>query len=127
MQVQKLKVKLPSGKEVGLVDALLFCYDISDTDFKVLKELIKGGPKGEDELSANLKLSKASINRALNKLLSIGFVQRTKEQSSKGGRPKFIYSAISPDELINKISRDFEYCAKTFISLLPAELSGLLE
>jgi predicted transcriptional regulator len=122
MEVQKFKVRLPSGKEVGLLDALLFCYDISDTDFKVLKELIKKGPKNEDELAAELKLSKASVNRSLNKLLSIGFVQRMKDQSSKGGRPRFIYSAISSDEIVNKITRDFEYCAKIFISITPAEL-----
>ena len=122
MEVQKLKVRLPSGKEVGLLDALLFCYDISDTDFKVLKELIKNGPKNEDELASSLKLSKASVNRSLNKLLSIGFVQRMKDQSSKGGRPRFIYTAINPDELVEKISKDFEYCAKIFISITPAEL-----
>jgi predicted transcriptional regulator len=122
MKVKKFKVRLPSGKEVGLLDALLFCYDISDTDFKVLKESIKNGPINEDEVAAELKLSKASVNRSLNKLLSIGFVQRMKDQSSKVGRSRFIYSAISSDEIVNKVSRDFEYCAKIFISITPAEL-----
>ncbi len=122
MEVQKLKVRLPSGKEVGLLDALLFCYDISDTDFKVLKELIRNGPRNEDDLAYALKLSKASVNRALNKLLSIGFVQRMKDQSSKGGRPRFIYSAISTEELNAKITKDLEYCAKIFINITPAEL-----
>ncbi len=40
MEVQKLKARLPSGREVGLVEALSFCYDISDTDFQILKALI---------------------------------------------------------------------------------------
>lgn len=102
MEVQKLKVRLPSGKEVGLLDALLFCYDVSDTDFKVLKELITNGPKNEDDLASSLKLSKASVNRSLNKLLSIGFVQRMKDQSSKGGRPRFIYTAVNSEELVEK-------------------------
>lgn len=122
MEVQKLKVRLPSGKEVGLVEALSFCYDISDTDFQVLLALVNYGEKTEDELAAALKLSKASINRSVNKLISIGFVERVKDQSTKGGRPRYIYKALAPDLLVTKIAKDFEYCAKLFSEITPHEI-----
>ena len=124
MEVQKLKARLPSGREVGLVEALSFCYDISDTDFQILRALINLGPKTEDDLASVLKLSKASINRSVNKLISIGFVERVKDQGSKGGRPRYIYKAVDSDFLVEKMSKDFEYCAKLFSALTPSELKS---
>ncbi|MBW9140470.1 MAG: MarR family transcriptional regulator [Candidatus Aramenus sp.] len=122
MEVEKLKVRLPSGKEVGLIEALSFCYDISDTDFLVLKTLINAGEKTEDELASLLKLSKASINRSVNKLISVGFVERVKDQNSKGGRPRYIYKPLDPTLITQKIAKDFDYCAKLFGSIVPSEL-----
>jgi predicted transcriptional regulator len=124
MEVEKLKARLPSGKEVGLIEALSFCYDISDTDFVVLKTLINSGEKTEDELASALKLSKASINRSVNKLISIGFVERVKDQNSKGGRPRYIYKSLDVSALTEKVSRDFEYCAKLFGEITPKELTA---
>lgn len=123
MEVEKLKARLPSGKEVGLIEALSFCYDVSDTDFVVLKTLINSGEKTEDELASVLKLSKASINRSVNKLISIGFVERVKDQNSKGGRPRYIYKPLDVNSLTEKISKDFEYCAKLFGEITPKELT----
>ncbi|QGA54230.1 MarR family transcriptional regulator [Sulfolobus sp. E5-1-F] len=124
MQVENIRVRLPSGKEVGLIDALNFCYDISDTDFQVLKTLLTSGPKTEDELAEMLHLSKASINRSVNKLVSLGFVDRVKDSSSKGGRPRYIYKPIEADRITEKISSDFKYCADLFSSVIPQELKG---
>ncbi|ARM76655.1 HTH-type transcriptional regulator Lrs14 [Acidianus manzaensis] len=122
MEVQKLKVRLPSGKEVGLVEALSFCYDISDTDFQVLLALVNYGEKTEDDLASSLRLSKASVNRSVNKLISTGFIERVKDQNSKGGRPRYIYRALDADTLASKIAKDFEYCAKLFGEITPAEI-----
>ncbi|MEM2662905.1 MAG: HTH-type transcriptional regulator Lrs14 [Metallosphaera sp.] len=107
-----------------MVEALSFCYDISDTDFQILKALINMGPKTEDDLASVLKLSKASINRSVNKLISIGFVERVKDQGSKGGRPRYIYKAVDAEALTDKIAKDFEYCAQLFSGLTPAELKS---
>ncbi|MEJ2777175.1 HTH-type transcriptional regulator Lrs14 [Sulfolobaceae archaeon RB850M] len=124
MELEIVRVRLPSGKEVGLIEALNFCYDISDTDFQVLKALLNSGGKNEDTLAEELKLSKASINRSVNKLVSLGFVERMKDQSSKGGRPRFIYRAIPAERLIEKISNDFKRCAELFSNVLPKELES---
>ncbi|MEM0373368.1 MAG: HTH-type transcriptional regulator Lrs14 [Sulfolobaceae archaeon] len=112
------KIKLPSGKEMALIDALNFCYDLSDTDFQILKILVNSGTKTEDELAEILKLSKASINRSVNKLIAVGFVERVKDTKTKGGRPRYLYKSISVDKLIEKISKDFNYCAEVFSNLV---------
>ena len=119
MQEEMERIVLPSGKEAKLLDALSFCYDISDTEFKVLETVIAKGSITEDELVELLKLSKASINRSLNKLVSLGFISREKVQSTKGGRPKYIYKTLQKEELIRKITQDFKKCSEMFISTLP--------
>ncbi|MDT7872958.1 MAG: HTH-type transcriptional regulator Lrs14 [Sulfolobaceae archaeon] len=122
MELEISRVRLPSGKEVGLVEALSFCYDLSDTDFQVLKALLNSDGKNEDMLAEQLKLSKASINRSVNKLVSLGFVERMKDSSSKGGRPRYIYKAVPTERLMEKITNDFRRCAELFSSILPKEL-----
>lgn len=122
MELEISRVRLPSGKEVGLVEALSFCYDLSDTDFQVLKALLNSEGKNEDMLAEQLKLSKASINRSVNKLVSLGFVERMKDSSSKGGRPRYIYKAVPTERLMEKITNDFRRCAELFSSILPKEL-----
>jgi predicted transcriptional regulator len=124
MELEISRVRLPSGKEVGLVEALSFCYDLSDTDFQVLKALLNSEGKNEDMLAEQLKLSKASINRSVNKLVSLGFVERMKDSSSKGGRPRYIYKAVPTERLMEKITNDFRRCAELFSSILPKELEG---
>ncbi|MFP3347437.1 MAG: HTH-type transcriptional regulator Lrs14 [Sulfolobaceae archaeon] len=124
MELEISRVRLPSGKEVGLVEALSFCYDLSDTDFQVLKALLNSDGKNEDMLAEQLKLSKASINRSVNKLVSLGFVERMKDSSSKGGRPRYIYKAVPTERLMEKITNDFKRCAELFSSILPKELEG---
>lgn len=124
MELEISRVRLPSGKEVGLVEALSFCYDLSDTDFQVLKALLNSDGKNEDMLAEQLKLSKASINRSVNKLVSLGFVERMKDSSSKGGRPRYIYKSIPIERLIEKITNDFKRCAELFSNVLPKELES---
>ncbi len=122
MEIENVKIRLPSGKEASLIDALGFCYDISDTDFQVLRVLMKSNGKTEDELSSMLHLRKASINRSVNKLASLGFIDREKDPNSKGGRPRFIYTAVPYESLVEKISKDFKYCADLFSSSFNREL-----
>jgi predicted transcriptional regulator len=126
MEVESEKVVLPSGKEVKLLDALSFCYDISDTEYKVLQAVIEKKTATEDELVESLKLSKASINRSLNKLASLGFVIREKMQSSKGGRPKYVYKAVETQQLVEHIREDFKKCSQMFINILPKVLLSSL-
>ncbi|MCY0859924.1 MAG: HTH-type transcriptional regulator Lrs14 [Sulfolobaceae archaeon] len=122
MEVEFKKIRLPSGREVSLLDALNFCYDIADTEYKVLKTILAEGEKTEDELAEELSLSKASVNRALNRLVTLGFIVREKEQKTRGGRPRYIYKSIGIDTIINRIAKDLSFCAENFSKLASIDL-----
>ncbi len=117
------RIRLPTGREAAIVEALRFCYDLSETDAIILFTLLRGGEYTVDDLVQKLGLSKATINRGLSKLVEIGFVQRTREQRSRVGRPRYKYFVQDPRRVIERIIHDFEECAKTF----KEELERLLE
>ncbi|MFP3064566.1 MAG: HTH-type transcriptional regulator Lrs14 [Sulfolobus sp.] len=117
------RIKLPSGKDAGLVDILSFCYGLSETDVQVLIALAKSEAKGTEDLEADLKLSKASINRSLNKLLEMGLVMRIKEPGNKAGRPRYLYKTRDYNELKQKILQDIKDCAEKMAQLVDQEFS----
>ncbi|EZQ03217.1 MULTISPECIES: HTH-type transcriptional regulator Lrs14 [Acidianus] len=117
-QISGTRIKLPSGKDAGLVDILSFCYGLSETDVHVLMALMKGEARGTEELESELKLSKASINRSLNKLLEMALVMRIKEPGNKAGRPRYLYKAKDYMELKTKMLQDIKDCSESMASLV---------
>lgn len=122
-QISGNRIKLPSGKDAGLVDILSFCYGLSETDVQVLMALAKSEAKGTEDLEADLKLSKASINRSLNKLLEMGLVMRIKEPGNKAGRPRYLYKSRDYNELKQKILSDIKDCAEKMAQLVDQEFN----
>ena len=118
------RVKLPSGKEATPLDALKFCYNLSETDLEVLTLLMDGNKLDVDTIASKLGLSKATVNRALNKLVSLGFVERERHKRSGAGRPKYIYYVKRPEEILDKIRRDFDLCAEFFRASIEKMLAG---
>ncbi len=121
------RIHLPSGREVNITEGLRFCYDLSETDTQILLELLKGGEYSVNELAEKLGLSKATVNRSLNKLVELGFVSRKREKKEGVGRPKFKYYIDNPKELIERLKKDFEACAEEFkrrIEKLVEEVGG---
>jgi Predicted transcriptional regulator len=117
------KFALPSGKELTLLDVLSFCYGLSETDVQVLMALLKSSPKSTEDLEQELQLSKASVNRSLNKLLSMELVKRIKETGNKAGRPKYLYSATNFDELKGKVVKEIEDCTDNIKKLIITQLT----
>lgn len=122
-QFSGTRIKLPSGKDAGLVDILSFCYGLSETDVQVLMALAKSDAKGTEDLENDLKLSKASINRSLNKLLEMGLVMRIKEAGNKAGRPRYLYKSKEYSELKRKILDDIKDCADKMGQLVDQEFN----
>ncbi len=120
------RVKLPSGREATPFDALRFCYNLSETDIEVLLTLLNGEKYDVDSLAAKLGLSKATVNRALNKLVSMGFVRKEREPRRAAGRPKYLYSVANPEELLHRIEGDLELCARIFKEELKSSLLAVL-
>lgn len=124
-QISGARIKLPSGKDAGLVDILSFCYGLSETDVQVLMALMRGDARGTEELENELKLSKASINRSLNKLLEMTLVMRIKEPGNKAGRPRYLYKAKDYAELKNKMLEDIRACSDKMAELVNQEFKPL--
>ncbi|HIP85015.1 MAG TPA: MarR family transcriptional regulator, partial [Pyrodictium sp.] len=106
------RIRLPSGKEIDLMDVLKFCYDLSETDTQILLKLVKGNEYDVDELAKEMGLSKATVNRSLNKLVELGFIFRRRERRQSVGRPRYKYYVENPQNLIEKLRSDMEKCAE---------------
>jgi len=117
------RIKLPSGKEIDLVDVLKFCYDLSETDTQILLKLVKGNEYDVDKLAKELGLSKATVNRSLNKLVELGFVLRRRERRQSVGRPKYKYYVEDSQSLVEKLKNDMERCAE----VMKQHISKLIE
>ena len=117
------KFVLPSGKELTLLDVLSFCYGLSETDVQVLMALLKSSPKSTEDLEQELQLSKASVNRSLNKLLSMELVKRVKETGNKAGRPRHIYFVPNFGELKGKLVKEIEDCTNSIKNLIMTQLA----
>jgi len=109
---------LPSGKELKLSDILHFCYGLSETETQILMTLIRSSPKLAHELEQELQLSKAIVNRSLNKLLSMGLVKRTKDTEKKRRRPKYVYYIPNFEELKDKLVKEIEDCTNSIRNLI---------
>ena len=112
------RLRLPTGREVALLDGLKFCYDLSETDAVILFELLRGKEYTVDSLTDLLNLSKATINRGLTKLVELGFVERIREKRSQVGRPRYKYSISNPKRIVSRIMKDFEQCSEAFKNAL---------
>ncbi|BCU71073.1 helix-turn-helix domain-containing protein [Stygiolobus caldivivus] len=102
------KVKFPDGREVDIHEVISFMYGLGMGEIEVLHKLLTRGQKySADQLSEELKVSKASVNKALNTLLSKGLIEREKIiEDGKKGRPVYIYWA-NKELVTKKISQDF--------------------
>ena len=116
--------RLPSGKEITVVDVFAFCYGLSETDVQVLASLMRSGPKATEDLERELQLSKASINRSLNRLLGLDLVKRIKETGNRAGRPRHLYYVEDANKLREKIARDIENCANAINQVVKTQFLG---
>jgi len=121
----RYKLRLPTGREALIVEGLRFCYDMSETDAAILFELLKGNRYTVDELTEKLKLSKATVNRSLAKLIELGFASREREKRAGVGRPRYRYYIDKPEEVVRRIVEDFEKCSKAFSEALTQILENL--
>ncbi|ALL01113.1 HTH-type transcriptional regulator [Pyrodictium delaneyi] len=124
--ILEFRLKLPTGREAALVEGLRFCYDLSETDAIILFELLKGGEYTVDDLTRELRLSKATVNRSLSKLVEIGFVSRAREKRAGVGRPRYRYYVEDPRKVIMRVIEDFERCSSAFKEALQ-ELLQVIE
>mgnify|MGYP001626236250 CR=1 FL=1 len=105
------RCRLPSGKEVSIIDVLRFFFDFNETDVIVLLRILSTGSKTLEELAKETHMSKASVSRSISKLYSLGFVSREKviDKVSKG-RPKYVYR-VNKEGALKRIFENIEMCS----------------
>ncbi len=113
------KIKFPDGREINIHEVLSFLYNLGDSEILVLHKLLTSNTKSTaEELAEEFKVSKASINKALNNLLSKGLIEREKVLTSgKKGRPIYVYS-VNKEIAYKKICNDVEKVTQNIKDLL---------
>ncbi|BFI74818.1 helix-turn-helix domain-containing protein [Sulfurisphaera ohwakuensis] len=100
------RLKFPDGREVDIHEVLSFLYGLGGSEIQVLHLLLTEGKMSSDEIAEKLKVSKASINKAINTLLDKGLVEREKiTEEKRRGRPTFMYY-VRKDYMYKKIEND---------------------
>jgi predicted transcriptional regulator len=114
---------LPSGKEFTLFDVIRFCYGLSGAEIDILMSLLKSSPnrKLAEDLEQELQVSKAIVNRGLNKLLSLGLINRTKEIGNRTGRPRYLYFILDPEEFKAKLAKEIEECTNNIRNVVATQ------
>lgn len=104
------RCRLPSGKEVSIIDVLKFFFDFNETDVIVLLRILSVGSRTLEDLARETHMSKASVSRSISKLYSLGFVSREKviDKVSKG-RPKYVYR-VDREGALKRIFENIEMC-----------------
>lgn len=111
--MEEEKIVFPDGRSVEIHEFLAFMYGLSSSDVSVLHLLmVKGKKMTADEISAELNVTKASINKSLNNLLDKGLIMREKAENEdkKKGRPGYLYW-VDKNKLYEKLEKDLEKLA----------------
>lgn len=101
------KVKFPDGREVDINEVISFLYGLGTGEVQVLHSLLsKGGKYTADQLAEELRVSKTSVNKALNNLFSKGLIEREKIiEEGKKGRPVYVYW-VNKEIISKKMAHD---------------------
>jgi predicted transcriptional regulator len=111
--MEEEKIVFPDGRSVEIHVFLAFMYGLSSSDVSVLHLLlVKRKKMTADEISEELNVTKASINKSLNNLLDKGLIMREKEESEdkRKGRPGYLYW-VDKNKLYEKLEKDLEKLA----------------
>ena len=95
--------KILSG-EATCRDIVKCLYRLTDFELAIYKKLVKQGPLRADDLSPVLKKDRSTVYRALQKLVASGLAFRDTKSIERGGY-YHVYSAVTPDQLRNKLHK----------------------
>ncbi|MET1102180.1 MAG: MarR family transcriptional regulator [Pyrodictiaceae archaeon] len=88
---------------------------------------MKGGVYSVEELAEKLRLSKATANRSLNKLVELGLVARRREKRQGVGRPRYKYYIDNPKSIIERIKLDLKECSSRYSEKLDELFSIIIK
>jgi predicted transcriptional regulator len=75
-----------SDRDAGFTDLVGCLFSLNDLELEILDTLDKGSTLSLDDLSEAVKRNRTTAFRSLDKLISIGFVQKIMVPLPSGGR-----------------------------------------
>ncbi|MFP3163454.1 MAG: helix-turn-helix domain-containing protein [Acidianus hospitalis] len=101
------KVKFPDSREVDVLTIFKFVYGLSNSELEIIKLLVntKGKLSAED-IASSLNISRNTVTKPVNLLLSKGLVLRAKEKGKTTGRPRLVYFATQ--DIYSKLLTDLQ-------------------
>ncbi|BDC17829.1 helix-turn-helix domain-containing protein [Acidianus sp. HS-5] len=105
------KVKFPDGREVEVIAIFKFVYGLSDSELEILKLLVNtGGKLTAEDIASSLNISRNTVTKPVNMLVSKGLVLRDKEKNGSRSRPRLVYF-VTPD-IYHKLLDDLQRVVK---------------
>ena len=103
---------MKSFKELETTDLrlvnVLTDFWFTEIKAKIYIYLRKAGKSTAEEIVKGTGLYITSVREALAELHETGIVRREKVRKNGAGKPPYLYEAISPGELIDKMSHDIQ-------------------
>lgn len=116
--VKKIKIELPEKKDFdkALVKRLKIFLD-TETKAKIYLYLRKKGKAISEEIAKGTDLYPSSVREALIEMTEKGILKREKKEREGTGKKPYLYDAISPLELTNRVISKIEKNLNDLLSL----------
>ncbi len=93
------------GGSATCADVIKCLFNLSDNEVAIYRSLLKKGPKRSDELEQLLNKDRTTVYRALQKLISCGFVFRETKTIAKKGGFYHVYGATPAKKIKEQAER----------------------
>ena len=90
------------SEDITCFEIIQAIYALSENELEVMMCIKHSQPVDIKTIAKIIPKDRATISRAIQRLMSIGFVKKTKINLDRGGY-KYKYSGLSTDELKNKL------------------------
>jgi len=90
---------------------LMVAYGLSEGDIDVFMKVSQLTSTDVEKLAQEVKISKSRVSLILKKLSDVGLLEKTKQGSTTGGRPRYIYKVNKDAVKSHMMGRAEELCS----------------
>lgn len=115
-EIENLKIEEEEREEERILRALRW-LNIGEAKAKAYVYLVKKGRATAEQVARGADLYPTTAREVLTKMAESGIVKREKLDTNGAGRKPFLYTAISPSELIKKRANEIEQILSELLRL----------
>jgi predicted transcriptional regulator len=115
-EIEQLKIEKEEKEEERILRALRW-LNIGEAKAKAYIYLVKKGRATAEQVAQGADLYPTTAREVLTKMAEAGIVKREKLDTDGAGRKPFLYTAISPSELIKKRAYEIEQTLSDLLRL----------